>query len=257
MARDHRVRIKSREYIAGIAMSWWSLANRQGQHFNICDFVLGPLTHRYSSKGRLVVEFYDACVGDDPAYVTFKPLTLHVDRHTWNLANNGVSYARYIIAHEVGHIVLHDEFAVAFSDEEAAQLKYLQDEESGEWQANTFAGFFLVPDYVALKLADADIIAGLCVVTNELAQKRLVDARNAKTVVVPSYEGAICSECGNFTLVRNGACMKCERMYTLFAIAGAAVNFAACLSYVRAILKGEATPNRVTSPQLPSTFALT
>jgi hypothetical protein len=35
-------------------------------------------------------------------------------------------------------------------------------------------------------------------------------------------------------------------MHTLFAIVGSAVNFAACLSYVRAILKGEATPNRVT-----------
>jgi hypothetical protein len=37
-----------------------------------------------------------------------------------------------------------------------------------------------------------------------------------------------------------------RRMHTLLAIGGATVNFAACLSYVRAILKGEATPNRVT-----------
>jgi hypothetical protein len=35
-------------------------------------------------------------------------------------------------------------------------------------------------------------------------------------------------------------------MHTVFAIAGALVNFAACLNYVRAILKGEAMPNRVT-----------
>jgi hypothetical protein len=35
-------------------------------------------------------------------------------------------------------------------------------------------------------------------------------------------------------------------MHTLFAIAGAVINLVACLSYVRAILKGEATPNRVT-----------
>jgi hypothetical protein len=35
-------------------------------------------------------------------------------------------------------------------------------------------------------------------------------------------------------------------MYTLLAIAGSLVNFVACLSYVRAILKGEASPNRVT-----------
>lgn len=35
-------------------------------------------------------------------------------------------------------------------------------------------------------------------------------------------------------------------MHTALAIIGAVVNFVACLSYVRAILKGEATPNRVT-----------
>ncbi len=35
-------------------------------------------------------------------------------------------------------------------------------------------------------------------------------------------------------------------MHTLFAVAGSVVNFVACLSYVRAILKGEAAPNRVT-----------
>jgi hypothetical protein len=35
-------------------------------------------------------------------------------------------------------------------------------------------------------------------------------------------------------------------MHTLLAITGSIVNFLGCLSYVRAILKGEATPNRVT-----------
>jgi hypothetical protein len=35
-------------------------------------------------------------------------------------------------------------------------------------------------------------------------------------------------------------------MPTLLAIAGSLINFAACLSYIRAIFRGEATPNRVT-----------
>src|ERR1700679_1192424 len=35
-------------------------------------------------------------------------------------------------------------------------------------------------------------------------------------------------------------------MHTVFAIAGSAVNFAACLGYVHAICKGEASPTRVT-----------
>jgi hypothetical protein len=35
-------------------------------------------------------------------------------------------------------------------------------------------------------------------------------------------------------------------MHTLLAIAGAVINLAACVSYIRAVLKGDATPNRVT-----------
>jgi predicted metalloprotease len=210
MARDHKVLIKSREAIARIAMAWWTAAEKRGHSFNVCDFVLGNLTERFTSKGRLQIEFYDRCKGDDPAYVTFKPLTLHVDRKIWKSAGEGEVYARYIIAHEIGHIVLHDEFAVAFSDEEAAQLKYLQDEESGEWQANVFAGYFLAPDHVALKLQDADVLAGLCVITDELAAKRLKEAKNGKVKLNPTYEGEMCGWCGNFTLARNGNTTNCD-----------------------------------------------
>ena len=43
-----------------------------------------------------------------------------------------------MVAHEIGHIILHDKFAVAFSDDKAAQLPYVQDEESGRnGKANT------------------------------------------------------------------------------------------------------------------------
>jgi IrrE N-terminal-like domain len=210
MARDHRVPIKSREAIARIAMAWWTVACKRGHSFNICEFVLGVLTQRFRSKSRLQIEFYDCGNNDDPAYVTFEPLTLHIDRKIWRSAREGESYARYIVAHEIGHIVLHDQFAAAFSDEEAAQLKYLQDEESGEWQANVFAGYLLAPDHIVLKLQDADVIAGLCVITDELAAKRLTEARNGKAVLNPTYEGEMCCECGNFTMVRSGAGMKCD-----------------------------------------------
>ncbi|WP_315826844.1 MULTISPECIES: ImmA/IrrE family metallo-endopeptidase [unclassified Bradyrhizobium] len=210
MARDHRVRIRTREDIAKIAMAWWLLATRRGHFFDICSFVLGPLTKLHTSKGRLDIEFYEADYGDDPAYVSFKPLTLHVDKKIWEQASKGDPFARYVIAHEVGHILLHDEFAVAFSDEEAARLKYVQKEESGEWQAHTFAELFLVPDHVALKLADADLIAGLCVVSDDLGKRRLTQAKSEKTTIAPQYEGDPCGECGSFSLLRNGPARICD-----------------------------------------------
>jgi hypothetical protein len=211
LARDHRVRIKSREVIAEIAMTWWKMASKRGHSFNICEFVLGPLSSCFSAKGSLKIEIYDrGTTEDDPAYVTFKPLTLHVDRRIWKAAGNGEAYARYIVAHEIGHIVLHDEFAAAFSDEEAAQLKYLQDEESGEWQANVFAGYFLAPDHVVLRLQDVDVIAGLCVIPDALASRRLNEAKNSKATLKPYYEGEMCGSCGSFTLMRGGLNLTCE-----------------------------------------------
>jgi hypothetical protein len=210
MARDHRVRIKAREDIAKIAMSWWNAATKRGNSFNICEFVVETLTKRFTNKGRLRIEFYERGTADEPAFVTFRPLVLHVDRKIWNAAGLGDTYARFVVAHEIGHIVLHDEFAVAFSDDEAAQLGYLDDEESGEWQANIFAGHFLAPDHVVLKLCDTDLIAGLCVISDDLAVKRYTEAKNAKKVLHQKYDGDMCAECSNFTLVRSGYKTTCD-----------------------------------------------
>ena len=31
-----------------------------------------------------------------------------------------------------------------------------------------------------------------------------------KKAILKGYEGDACTECGNFTLVRNGTCLKCD-----------------------------------------------
>jgi hypothetical protein len=197
--------------IAKIAMAWWIIATKSGHSFDICSFITDILAKRLLSKGKLQIKFYGSEEDlSERACVTFNPLTLHIVEKIWRDAGMGIPYARFILAHEIGHIVLHNEFAVAFSEDKAAQLKYLQNEESSEWQANMFAGFFLVPDHVALKLADADVIAGLCVVADELAKNRLADAKNAKSVVAPPYTGEMCPKCQGFTLLRAGISTKCD-----------------------------------------------
>jgi hypothetical protein len=210
MARDHKVRFKDRQAIAQIAMTWWVVASKLGHSFNICDFVTNVLADRLRNKGALHIQFYNSDELPEKACVTFNPLTLHIIEQIWRDAGSGRPYARYIVAHEIGHIVLHDQFAAAFSDEKTAQLNFVQDEESGEWQANTFADYFLVPDHVAIKLGDTDLIAGLCVVTDDVAARRLRDATSAKEVLAPPYEGEMCGKCGSFTLVRNGIKLKCD-----------------------------------------------
>jgi IrrE N-terminal-like domain len=210
VAQDYKVRIIDREGIAKIAMSWWLIANKLGHSFNICDFVTEILTKKLRGKGKLKIEFHSFDDLPEKACVTFNPLTLHIVEQIWRDADLGKPYARRVVAHEIGHIVLHDHFAVAFSDGKAAQLNFVQDEESGEWQANIFADYFLVPDHVAIKLKDPDVIVGLCVVTDDLASRRLRESISAKKILVPSYEGDMCAKCTQFTLVREGCWTRCD-----------------------------------------------
>jgi hypothetical protein len=191
-------------------MSWWQVATRNGHSFNICKFVTDVIAKRLRGKGVLQIKFYSFDDLPERACVTFNPLTLHIVKDIWNDADLGKPYARFIVAHEIGHMVLHDEFAVAFSDDKAAQLKYVQDEESGEWQANTFADHLLVPDHVARKLKEPDVIAGLCVVDDCVAERRSRDAASVKIILAPSYEGDMCGTCGSFTLLRNDCSMRCD-----------------------------------------------
>jgi len=208
LLRDHKVRYMSREQIARVALDWWAIADRRGNNFNICDFVVQVLAKkRFQSKGQLQIKFYEDL--PEQASVTFDPLTLHIEKRVWDAAAAGESYARFIVAHEIGHIVLHDRTAAAFSNDENAVLKFVEKEESAEEQANAFADLFLVPDHVALRLRDVDTIAGLCVVADTVAKRRLKDALLSKSPLHPQYKGDACIKCSNFTLLRVGVLLRC------------------------------------------------
>ena len=42
------------------------------------------------------------------------------------------------------------------------------------------------------------------------ASQTLTKAELRREAKVKGYEGENCQECGNFTLVRNGTCLKCD-----------------------------------------------
>ena len=46
--------------------------------------------------------------------------------------------------------------------------------------------------------------------TGTAAQVAPSKAERRAEAKAKGYEGEMCSECGNFTLVRNGTCMKCD-----------------------------------------------
>jgi hypothetical protein len=193
MPRDHYVGFRSEETIAQLAMKLRDAhSSRCDPTFNIIDFIERTLPRYLKTikKGPLKIEFYDReFTQDDPAFVTFGPLILHVDRTIWADAKIGEEYARFVIAHEVGHIVLHDHSAKGFSNDRSAQIRFADDGQSAEWQANTFAGHFLVPELVVKKFRDVSRIAIYCQAPEKLALDRVLALKRKERRKVQIFEG--------------------------------------------------------------------
>jgi Zn-dependent peptidase ImmA (M78 family) len=211
MARDYKVPFCTEETLARFADRLRKQARRTGRYtIDIVGLIERFLTDYFAQRGGLKIEFFDADKFDDPAYVKYQPLTLHVDRRIWEDARRGLDYAIFILAHEIAHLLFHDHMAVAFSYDENSTIKWCMDEERAEWQADRFAKHLTMPDRVLLKTIDPYLIAILCNVDEKVAIERVASYKKTGPMLHITYDGEPCGECGNFTLVRNGTCLECD-----------------------------------------------
>jgi hypothetical protein len=142
---------------------------------------------------------------DEPANVSFLPkITLHADKRIWADAKAGDEYARFVIAHEIGHIVLHDHDAKAFSADPSLRIRFAEQEHSGEWQADTFGEHFLVPNEAARRFSNERLLSTMCGVSLALARKRLNSYFSRQGLLVEAACG-----CGNYSLVRQQSGVRC------------------------------------------------
>lgn len=175
---DHYVPFMHEGNISKIAYGWRLAAKNEGDlYFNITEFVLSVLCKQLK-KGVVRIVFFDSKEGEVPAYVEFlgAAILMHVDREVWELAGQGEPMARFIIAHEIGHVLLHDKSAKAFSNMGEGRAKFAN-ENCAEWQADTFAGHFLVPTELVLELQNAFSIATRCSVPRQMAEDRIFAVR--------------------------------------------------------------------------------
>lgn len=208
MIRDQYVPYRREDYIAHAAL----LLRQRGRnenlaYFDIVKFVETELLGKWGNKGTLQIEFYDAPEGGDLAFVKFDPLTLQVDREVWRLAKQGEPKARFIIAHEIGHIMLHEHDVQHFSNDPSVMLKYQEKEHSAEWQANTFASYFLVPSRLMVAFDKIEDMMQACAVDEPLILNRY-DAENLLKIKRQRVvqDGQLCSTCGNFSVTGDGIC---------------------------------------------------
>lgn len=191
-------------------------------HIPLRDFIYGYLKPFYKEKGDLEVQFFDQKHGQPPAQVDFVPargkkpkrVILKVDNRVWTRALLGYVDDRYKIAHEVGHILLHDHTAKAFSNNVDLAYQFTGEKNSAEWQANGFAPFFLIPDFILEEETTAEAIATRCGAPLEAAQRRLTHYLEKRKEAEARLrfrmcEGDCCANCGNFSIKWKEHRFKC------------------------------------------------
>jgi hypothetical protein len=204
--RDHKVPFRREETIAAEALKWRrNLAGDARGYFNVVSYFSNVLATD-PRLGPIALKF-DINDADPPAYVTYtKQRTLHIAEEIWDFANKGDPASRYIVAHEFGHLILHDNTAQAFSDDPELRIKFAGlPEYSAENQADWFADYFLVSPTLAQSLSEDDLMSA-CWVTRDLA-KRQIRKHTPRPPLTRATD--FCPNCGDFSLVDFGLERKC------------------------------------------------
>lgn len=129
-----------------------------------------------------------------PAWVEFSPTRLVVDDEIWKLSAMNDPDASYILAHELGHLHMHDKYAKGFTSNAQRYIGWVQDEESAEWQAHAFARHFLVPQsFSDLPISDEDLALRLAAPIHAVKAVRN-DWKNQSRQAV--FSRSLCSNCG-------------------------------------------------------------
>jgi IrrE N-terminal-like domain len=218
---DYKVPFRSEAFIAELAMRCWRIGTVPGSKCVDLKVILTELeSHGVESivqirgmkrKGRLHIELIDDDAGKSPAYVEFSPkLKMYVRKTVWARFQKGYSKERVIIAHEIGHILLHSDEAKQFSRDPALQIQFADDEDSAEGQANLFADHFLIPTPLGQQIRDGNRLAFVCNVPDGFAFDRLAAiAHNKKTLSVIEG-GEACAICGNFGVTFEAGRPQCK-----------------------------------------------
>lgn len=87
----------------------------------------------------------------------------------------GKGWAREVLAHELGHFVMHQAIGMPFHQQSdaASALTVMED---SEWQANTFADLILAPLHIVKGIRKLEEIAQRCGISQETAFRRWVEA---------------------------------------------------------------------------------
>ncbi len=185
MHRDNKVRSRSSAVVRGFAHEWRNSADRGlNTYISVANY-LEYLMPKKLHKKQIAISICENLKDGLLAYVEFKDsadrMTVHtnllVEKEIWELAKLGDPHSNFILAHELGHIVMHNSDAQPFSNDVSQRFRFLSPDESAECQADLFADNFLIPDNIVDAFSSVDDLARACNVPIECARRRYVQRR--------------------------------------------------------------------------------
>ena len=119
------------------------------KYADILDILKNKISKKFSGFIFEIVD--DNLLDGEEARTTFNPLKIQVTQRIHDAAESGNARARFTLAHELGHLLLHSKN----TNREFARMPYASDYDNhdskivsfrnAEWQANKFAACFLMP----------------------------------------------------------------------------------------------------------------
>jgi len=139
--------------------------------------------------------------GNGIAYVKTVDMvkTMHVDAELWGEAKLGDPHAIYVLLHELGHVLFHAGNEKNFSKIEEGISKF-PDEVKFARQCALPYSF----EVSSLSLDEICRRTGLEITISSAIRE------GSREIFPVTYQGEGCCSCGNFTMVRNGTCLKCD-----------------------------------------------
>ena len=131
----------------------------------------------------------------------------------------------YLGRHDLAHAEPHDVLPDAMGDgEQAEKLLQIADKTVSKGFVRSSNLYFINPRQkegaqgpaanrpVTARAAEPEVLAVGEEITRNVRVTEVTESRRSAVRVarMKGYEGDACGDCGNFTLVRNGTCMKCE-----------------------------------------------
>lgn len=180
MAKDYHIRGFNTPQMAKIADHYRKLLGvENAEHISIVELIEFELRKHYEGF-RLVVKADKDLV--DPAHTDFENNQIVVKESIYVSAHEGDAYSRMILAHELGHYLLHGKRGNVVmhksKDGSYESIKGLNSTESTEDQADMFATLFMVKPSIAFSLKDnAAGLSKACGVPTKIANAAISAAK--------------------------------------------------------------------------------